>query len=903
MHTHVFILSSLFISLFLLLAGTLLPQKALAAESFSAQYFNSLDLSGAPVLERTEDTPNHDFGSGSPDASVTTDNFSARWTGNVSFAAGKYRFLVTADDGVRLYIDGQLKIDRWVHQAATTYAAVLDLSEGTHTVVMEFYDAGGAAVAKLSWSEVTTSNGKLIMPIGDSLTHGYSVDGAYRTKLYELIPGIDFLGTQSSGPSSLADHDHEGHPGFRIDEIQSQIQNWLTQYQPDSILLLIGTNDILQSFQLDSAPNRLGNVVDSIVALAPTAKVYVGTIPPIANETQNQKAQSYNQSITTLINQKKQTNPNLSIVDIYGSVTTADMPDGVHPNQVGYDKMAQAWAAALGAQGGPSTPTPTPTATPVVTPTPTPPPGDGYTAHYFNNMNLSGPPVLTRNEVSVGADWGSSSPDPIVNVDSFSARWTKTISFSQGTYRFTVRADDGVRLKIDGNVIIDKWIDQPPTTYTVDVPLTEGTHEVVAEYYENAWGAIMSMSFEQIPTVTPSPTPTATPTPTPTANGAFTAQYYANRTLEGTPTLTRAETGINYDWGAGSPDPSIPIDDFSARWTSITTFAQGTYKFTVQADDGVRLFIDNQLVIDKWIDQAPSLYTYETTLEAGDHTIVLEYYEKGGGAVASLSHEPIEQVSVGSAFLGEYFANMNVSGIPAFTRIDDTIQFEWGSQAPVVQLPADGFSVRWSQNPTFAQGTYRFTVTGDDGVRLKIDNEVVLERWVDQAPTTYTVDVPLTAGQHAVVLEYYENAWGAVAKLSMEKISDELPPVVTSEFTSQFFNNLTLSGSPVLTRTDSKIDFAWGSASPDPIVPADNFSARFTTTTPSVEAGLYEFTMTVDDGFRLKIDGETVLNYWIHQPTTTYQIQKSLTAGVHTIVIEYYDAGAHATAIFDWKKL
>ena len=64
-------------------------------------------------------------------------------------------------------------------------------------------------------------------------------------------------------------------------------------------------------------------------------------------------------------------------------------------------------------------------------------------------------------------------------------------------------------------------------------------------------------------------------------------------------------------------------------------------------------------------------------------------------------------------------------------------------------------------------GTYAFTVTADDGVRLYVDGSLVIDRWVDQGATTYTANVPLGAGSHTVVMAYYENAWDAVAHLSV----------------------------------------------------------------------------------------------------------------------------------------
>ena len=87
------------------------------------------------------------------------DNFSARWTRTVNFAAGAYRFSVTGDDGVRLYVDGQLEDRQVVSQAATTYTADVTFSSaGPRQIKLEYFESGGPAVALLSWADVTGVN-------------------------------------------------------------------------------------------------------------------------------------------------------------------------------------------------------------------------------------------------------------------------------------------------------------------------------------------------------------------------------------------------------------------------------------------------------------------------------------------------------------------------------------------------------------------------------------------------------------------------------------------------------------------------------------------------------------------------------------------------------------------------
>jgi hypothetical protein len=107
--------------------------------------------------------------------------------------------------------------------------------------------------------------------------------------------------------------------------------------------------------------------------------------------------------------------------------------------------------------------------------------------------------------------------------------------------------------------------------------------------------------------------------------------------LSGSPVLCRNDSSVNFNWGTGAPAPGLPSNQFSVRWTRTTNFAADTYTFTVGSDDGARLYIDGVLVLDWWNDHSYGTRTVNRTLSAGAHTIVLEYYENGGSARATLT--------------------------------------------------------------------------------------------------------------------------------------------------------------------------------------------------------------------------------------------------------------------------
>ena len=121
----------------------------------------------------------------------------------------------------------------------------------------------------------------------------------------------------------------------------------------------------------------------------------------------------------------------------------------------------------------------------------------------------------------------------------------------------------------------------------------------------------------------------------PPAMSAFTGCYHSDQNLT-TLGMVRIDPTILFDWGAGSPDSTIPSDHFSVRWSGIFNLNAGSYTFTVTADDGFRLYIDDVLVMDHWVDQSATTYNQTLAMTSGAHTIRFEYFEDAGNAVASL---------------------------------------------------------------------------------------------------------------------------------------------------------------------------------------------------------------------------------------------------------------------------
>jgi len=245
--------------------------------------------------------------------------------------------------------------------------------------------------------------------------------------------------------------------------------------------------------------------------------------------------------------------------------------------------------------------------------------------------------------------------------------------------------------------------------------------------------------------------------------GPFRGEYYNNTTLSGAPVLVRDDSTVNFDWGGGSPGSGVNSDNFSVRWTGFIHFGAGTYTFYVTTDDGARLWVDDQLIIDQWRPQVATTYSASKYLSAGYHSVRLEYYEGQGNAVIRLRWETGSGGGTITEWQGEYYNNTSLSGSPTVVRNDSSINFDWGTGSPASGVSSDNFSVRWTRSINFSSsGTYVFSATVDDGVRLWVDGVLVIDKWMPQSRTTHTGSIYLSAGTHQVKVEYFEATGNAV---------------------------------------------------------------------------------------------------------------------------------------------
>lgn len=216
-----------------------------------------------------------------------------------------------------------------------------------------------------------------VMPLGNSITQGKNGEGSYREALWRKLDSagynVDFVGSEQSlrsgGTSSGSapanfDPDHEGHWGWRTNEILDgrhsnvdKLSNWLQNYTPDVALVHLGTNDLLKDNQSPAGlVSELESVISTLRADNPNVVIFLAELIPSSDGTLDGRVNNFNPEIVPLAAaQTTSASPVIAVDQNTGYVPADDSFDAYHPNSSGQEKMAQRWFAAMDAYYNPST--------------------------------------------------------------------------------------------------------------------------------------------------------------------------------------------------------------------------------------------------------------------------------------------------------------------------------------------------------------------------------------------------------------------------------------------------------------------------------------------------------------------------------------------------------------------
>jgi lysophospholipase L1-like esterase len=212
-----------------------------------------------------------------------------------------------------------------------------------------------------------------IMPFGDSITDGYNADtpGGYRVELFRRVhaggENITFVGSGSNGPATVDGvpfpFNHEGHSGWTIapaggrSGISTLVSTVMPQYQPHVVLLMIGTNDAIDSYDLANAPARLGALIDSIYAQLPDVLIVLAQPIPARDDASkgddtgvSARIKTYNDAIPAVVQARADVGKHILTVDMFtpfNADKTSLLEDQWHPNLQGYVILGAQWYTVL----------------------------------------------------------------------------------------------------------------------------------------------------------------------------------------------------------------------------------------------------------------------------------------------------------------------------------------------------------------------------------------------------------------------------------------------------------------------------------------------------------------------------------------------------------------------------
>ncbi|MFC4558012.1 PA14 domain-containing protein [Virgibacillus kekensis] len=521
-------------------------------------------------------------------------------------------------------------------------------------------------------------------------------------------------------------------------------------------------------------------------------------------------------------------------------------------------------------------------------------PFNTWLAYYYSNENLKGHPVAAKRIPSKG-EWsqfeennGLESPIPgKVSKNYFSARYVTAKRVPAGDYILRVRADDGARILVDGEVVFERWSSSGYKEDAVKVnikdnlnaePNEANIHWIEVQYFDRSSASRVSFSMQ--------------PYDSAITEKEWVAGFYNNENLNGTPYVIGGTGTINHlrnldlDWHRGSPNGLIPNDYFSMRAEKQISIPQyGYYKIKARADDGVRVYLDNKLVIDSWEGSDGGLREVNVPLTKGVHNVRVEYFERRGAASIEFDIVP-----------------------NSVTLFQKDVQVNWGYGGPGAGLSNDDFNVIFNQSQQLNSKDHYIQTFADDRVRVKVNGKHVIDRWSDSPGIIDRALLTNVNNEVQDIVTEFQETRGAATLYS------HVVPFNT--WLAYYYPNQELLGHPIASKQlpsqgeGSKFEENNRRGSPVPgTVNTDDFSARYVTAKHITE-GEYIVRARSDDGIRVLIDGEVVVDRWTPSGYQENAVKVKITdneeapAGekdVHWIEVQYFERSSASRVAFSMQ--
>lgn len=362
--------------------------------------------------------------------------------------------------------------------------------------------------------------------------------------------------------------------------------------------------------------------------------------------------------------------------------------------------------------------------------------------------------------------------------------------------------------------------------------------------------------------------------------------------------FNRVDPTIDFNWGSGSPHSSISRDDFAVRWEGeIAIDETGVYQFHTQSDDGIRLWVDGQLVINNWSLHAPTWDTSPAlTLTANQrYHIKMEFFEHSRGAVSRLywqtpsrnSRHVVPQSQLYPTVTPKVLST-NLENPCDNTTSDLIVQYNTSMKTGNSNNSAERIR-NYSLSPNVTITNIQAISSANEQFRLTLDQRL--------APnTSYTLTISdVNSADNTSIAPNPSQTQITTTGVGLK--ADYWNFYVVNNG----YNFPTTSAN--LTRIDADINFNWGEGSPANNISGDGFAVRWTGSVLAPTTGNYRFSTLSDDGVRLWVDDQLVIDNWtLHGPTYDDSPTVQLTAGKrYNIRMEFFEHSIGAVAQLLWR--
>src|SRR6478736_2027526 len=774
---------------------------ALNTAYVKAEYFNQISKTVTEIpsnwtvtATRTEANINNNYAGAAPGPTgIGATNWSARWTGSViPNTTEAYTFYLSADDGVRLWINNVLVVDQWKDQGTTEYAfAAINLTAGTPALFrMEYYQATGGSAALLKWSSPTIA--KQIIPstsIGDPTGKRNRLVTTPTISKYSvsLVPAGCYTGALA--PAWTLDR-------FDVATVTDGAVTMLSAV-PGTLNVTAYLGQFSATAQLNVKVNATDTVLAPTNAVTNFAKTVAGTDPmtilyPYANtvlplglsppliqwDNGGSAADAVQVSLRYPATGTATFSWNAIIPE--SNPPNATIPQAVWKDFENTGKGSDVRIRVQRLLSG----VPAPAASRTIHFNPTPMRGLIYYTQYnrsgSTNMMVADPSSTAAAKSAFAAVDGC----PVCHTVSANGTYFATSDKSWS-------ATNGGLSKISGGVLnpMADFVPSPTrdpyksggsdwrgfawAPLTPDGSLVFAANNIWGNTNQTLVGVNSSRQFTVPSTIQSGGTGTG-----------LLAKYFPNTTFTtASPLWKRIDPIVNFDHGNASPGGPVPTDYSVRRTGLIQAFTTETYTFQIDTTDAVKLIVNGTTVIDQSSNQSSTVKTFTGTIAmtAGAKVpIQIDQADTSGASSLKLSWSsatvpsmkvPEAQLYPNDGVHGldvSYYANNAFTAPVALQRLEPDVYADWGTGNPANEttLPSDNFSSIWlGQIESPYTGNVTFCVDANDTAKVTVGSTVVLNVTAS-ATDTCSSAISLTQGSlYPLMIEHVEKTNFALLKL------------------------------------------------------------------------------------------------------------------------------------------